>query len=377
MADSKKQIADLAPVHPGSILRDILELHDMSQKELATAIGKPSPIINDIIKGKRNINAEFAVLFEAVLPDMKAQDWLNHQAEYDIYITREADGVKKQGKLIDIWNTINEHVNVAFLKKKMRLSDNLEEAIESIYTSLKISDIHELDNKKDSVLGYFRKSEASSTDSRNLMTWLCLVRNQSQNAEWPVRKFDKRFINTIVQKLNGIFFENNNTIERTRNVLNDYGIKFFTIEKLEKMPVDGLSFWSGTHPTIVLTARFNRIDNFAFTLFHELGHLYLHLNKDGEDEFLDDIKTVDKHISGKEKEANEFASNSIWGDYDYIELFNRISIPFAAGPFLEKVSSSLHINMGIMAGQYQHYCYQYHKSKTPYAICRKYIEPIR
>ncbi|MDO4161010.1 MAG: ImmA/IrrE family metallo-endopeptidase, partial [Prevotellaceae bacterium] len=327
--------------------------------------------------GKRNINAEFAVLFETVLPDLKAQDWLNHQAEYDIYITREADGVKRQGKLIDTWNSINEHVNVAFLKKKLRLSDNLEEAIDSIYTSLKISDVKELDVRRNNVLGYFRKSESSSTDPRNLLTWLCLVRTQSQNAELSIRKFDKRCINTLVQELNGIFFENDNTIERTRKILNDYGIKFFTIEKLEKMPVDGLSFWSGSHPTIVLTARFNRIDNFAFTLFHELGHLYLHLNKDDENEFLDDIKTANKHVSGKEKEANEFASKSIWGNHDYLELFNRISIPFAAGPYLQKVSSILHINMGIMAGQYQHYCDQYHKSKSPYAICRKFIEPIK
>lgn len=43
------------------------------------------------------------------------------------------------------------------------------------------------------------------------------------------------------------------------------------------MPVDGYSFWEGDNPTIVITKRLNRIDNFAFVLFHELGHICLHL----------------------------------------------------------------------------------------------------
>ena len=31
-------------------------------------------------------------------------------------------------------------------------------------------------------------------------------------------------------------------------------------KKLEKMPVDGYSFWDGDNPTIVITKRLNRID---------------------------------------------------------------------------------------------------------------------
>lgn len=48
----------LNAVHPGIILKDALDNRGMSQKELADAVGKSTPVINDIIKGKRGINAE-------------------------------------------------------------------------------------------------------------------------------------------------------------------------------------------------------------------------------------------------------------------------------------------------------------------------------
>ena len=49
------------------------------------------------------------------------------------------------------------------------------------------------------------------------------------------------------------FFNNKNTLENTERVLNQFGIKFITIPKLEKTPIDGYSFWSGDNPAIALT----------------------------------------------------------------------------------------------------------------------------
>lgn len=48
--------------------------------------------------------------------------------------------------------------------------------------------------------------------------------------------------------------------------------------KFDKTPIDGFSFWQGENPTIVLTLRLNRIDNYAFALLHEIYHVYMHLS---------------------------------------------------------------------------------------------------
>ena len=46
-------------------------------------LGKSASVINDIIKGKRSINAEIAVLLEAVT-DINAAVWMDVQSKYVI-----------------------------------------------------------------------------------------------------------------------------------------------------------------------------------------------------------------------------------------------------------------------------------------------------
>ena len=43
-------------VHPGAILDQVLKEREMSQKDLSDAIGKSTPVINDIIKQRRSIS---------------------------------------------------------------------------------------------------------------------------------------------------------------------------------------------------------------------------------------------------------------------------------------------------------------------------------
>src|SRR6267378_154781 len=58
-------------------------------------------------------------------------------------------------------------------------------------------------------------------------------------------------------------------------------------------------------PVIGLTLRYDRLDNFFFCLFHELGHVVKHIATDKAELFLDDL---DQRSTEKlEKEADAFA----------------------------------------------------------------------
>ena len=74
-------------IHPGEIIKDELEAIDMTQKELAILLGVKSSYINEIIKGKRNITAEIAVLLENVFK-IPAMHWMSYQSQYDIDLQR-------------------------------------------------------------------------------------------------------------------------------------------------------------------------------------------------------------------------------------------------------------------------------------------------
>lgn len=76
--------------HPGELLGEELEAREMTQKELALAMGRPPQAINEIVRGKKAITAETAVQLERVL-GIQAQFWMNLQTSYDIKRARQAE----------------------------------------------------------------------------------------------------------------------------------------------------------------------------------------------------------------------------------------------------------------------------------------------
>ena len=373
MNDEKRFAMGGSSVHPGKILKSVLEDYDMSQKELAVAIGKPSPIVNDIIKGKRNINPEFAVLLEAVLPDISAADWMSMQNQYDISNLQRQKDIQQQKDLIERWNFLKGYLNLNYMKKKLRLADDLSQSLSTILGYLAIDEVDDIKMKQESVMGYFRKSEKSNTDPVNLLTWLCVVRHRSDEEKLN-QVFDIAKIDSLITELNGLFYANKQVVESATRLLNSYGIKFIVEEKLDRMAVDGVSFWSGDNPTIVMTKRMNRIDNFAFVLFHELGHIVMHLYDEKAIEFLDDINGLKE--DPRESQANSFAENAIWKGFPRDNIFGKIRVPFAATRFLQQIAAEQKINISIVVGQYQHYCADKNKTTSPYAICRNLIQKI-
>jgi HTH-type transcriptional regulator / antitoxin HigA len=93
---------------------------------------------------------------------------------------------------------------------------------------------------------------------------------------------------------------------RAVSYLHDFGIAVVIEEHLSKTKLDGAAMLSGEgKPVVGLTLRFDRIDNFWFTLVHELVHVWKHLNNPG-DVFLD--RLADKESTeAVEKEANRYA----------------------------------------------------------------------
>ena len=93
--------------------------------------------------------------------------------------------------------------------------------------------------------------------------------------------------------------------------LNKKGIHVVFLKHLPKTYLDGASFLSPKgNPVIGLTLRHDRIDNFWFTLMHELGHAHLHLHGQSE-AFFDDVDRVAKTKDRRELEANAYASQAL------------------------------------------------------------------
>jgi HTH-type transcriptional regulator / antitoxin HigA len=95
-----------------------------------------------------------------------------------------------------------------------------------------------------------------------------------------------------------------------KEFLNKAGIHLVFERHLSKTHLDGAAFkLPDESPVIALTLRYDRLDNFWFTLCHELAHVALHLDRNDVDAFFDDLA---ESGSGKcEREADVFAAEAL------------------------------------------------------------------
>ena len=114
--------------------------------------------------------------------------------------------------------------------------------------------------------------------------------------------------------------------------------------------LDGAAMLAPTdHPVIGLTLRFDRVDNFWFVLFHELGHLFLHLFEgmryDFFDEFSDEITASEDEI---EHEADEFALNNLIPKDQWEHCLSRFALSEKA---VRLDAERLKVDESIIAGR--------------------------
>ncbi len=90
-----------------------------------------------------------------------------------------------------------------------------------------------------------------------------------------------------------------------KEFLSQHGIALIIEPHLPKTKLDGMATISQDgRPVIGLTIRYDRLDNFWFTLIHELVHIFLHFD-DLKTPFLDDLEI--KSDDPKENEVNKLA----------------------------------------------------------------------
>lgn len=74
----------LEPIHPGEALKELfLKPLKLSGYRLAKGTGMPQTQISEILRGKRGITAESALLLGAFF-GTSAEVWIRMQAEYDL-----------------------------------------------------------------------------------------------------------------------------------------------------------------------------------------------------------------------------------------------------------------------------------------------------
>ncbi len=97
-----KEIIPFEATHPGVLIQDELTARGMTQKELAKVMGLNPTFLNEIIKAKRPVTADIAILLEEIF-EIPADYWLRFQYQYEIDKARIKEKNIKRLKNIEKW----------------------------------------------------------------------------------------------------------------------------------------------------------------------------------------------------------------------------------------------------------------------------------
>src|SRR5262249_44679603 len=110
------------------------------------------------------------------------------------------------------------------------------------------------------------KSEPLAGLSTTERAW-CFRARQLAEAQTFIAVFDRSRLNAAEKKLRQLAAYPKEA-EKLPETLAYYGIRFVIIEPLPGAKVDGAVFWIDDAPVIAVSARWDRIDAFWFTVMH-------------------------------------------------------------------------------------------------------------
>ncbi|TVR41385.1 MAG: ImmA/IrrE family metallo-endopeptidase [Cryomorphaceae bacterium] len=322
-----KHLKNLIPghlIHPGDILLDELKFRKISQNEFAGLVGIQKSQLNEMLQGKRDFNTDVCVKVAAAL-DMDESIWLNLMQNYEV--DKAKINNRTQLERIAQWKEIKSKFPVPYLKKQNIITGNVEKDIPHLKH---VFGTDLLSSTSQSFLeeapAHYRKSLKRAVNPHYLEVWKKLIAHKASDLK--VKKFDAKGVNKLTERLKTIFRENESVLEKSETELSAFGIKLVHLAKPDHCAVEGISFWQAENPVIGLSVTYDRIDNYAFNLFHELGHVYLHLTGDKQNSFVDfEEKTSEYANDPLEKEANRFAQNQLIDPAAWDELLMKCFKP--------------------------------------------------
>lgn len=95
---------NVKPLAPGDMMREYLDDLNLTQQQLADALGISRQRTNEILTGKRIVTADTAMRLERVF-GLSALFWLRLQADVDLYRAEHAPAAREIAKLRPIKKT--------------------------------------------------------------------------------------------------------------------------------------------------------------------------------------------------------------------------------------------------------------------------------
>ncbi len=338
---------------PGDFIRDELKARRWTQADLATILNRPLPTVNRILQGKHGIMPEMAIALAQVF-GTEPELWLDLESRYRLSLASDVDPeIRQRAKLYEL-APINDLRKRGWIDSK----GNINHTQSDVLDLLQMSDVDD----EPQISAATRKSNAeivALTTSQRAWCFKSLKLASSLDA----KPFNARRMSACQSAMRELTVDPDSASE-VPAVLASFGIRFLVVEHLTGTKIDGATLWlSSREPVISMSLRYDRVDYFWFTLFHELSHvrhrddLSLDAEPDGE-------CTETKSKPEFELRADKEAMEMLVPQKD-LKAFIRKSKPDFKASEISQFADSIGVHPGIVVGQLQHrgeIAYRAHRS---------------
>lgn len=363
MAAKRTGISRDLIIHPGETIADVLEDRGITQAELATRTGVTAAYVSNVIAGKKDISANFALALEYALGVPKSF-WLNLQANYDAELLESSQEQTISTEERSVREELADVVKYLRQKGKMPVGERKDASILSLRKALGMSDISKLGDIVPA--GAFRMSSNQNVNPYVLGAWIRLCQMES-TGRIIEKQYDASRTNDLIGDIKKIMINREANIQvDLRNVMRAYGIDFSVVKNFWGAPVQGyISRKKDGIYQMVLTIRGSYADIFWFSLFHEIGHIVNgDIAKDAK--FLDDGSD-----EAKERAADLFARENLLDSDDYGQFIKQNDFSIES---ITRFAASQNVMPYIVIGRLQKEKYLRYDQYSRYKLRYKWAE---
>jgi len=329
---------------PGEYLSDELQARGWSQVDFADIIGRPAPVVNQIITGKRSITPEIAKLIAAAL-DTSPMVWLNLEAAYRLHTddvpvsSRIARHARLRGKF-----AVREMVKRGWI-------DGSEDPGELERQVLSFFNISEIDETPKLAHAAKKMTKPGYPETLNAAQRAWLFRVKQIAAAMPTAAYSESALREAVPTLRKLLLSPEGVSEVPK-VLAKCGVRYVIVEHVASSKIDGVTFWlDAKSPVIGMSLRLDKIDNFWFVLRHEIEHV---LRKHGREEAIidSDSESPAVGVSDEEQLANEAGADFCVPEAEMSDFILRHNPLFSEDKILN-FAWRMQVHPGLVVGQLQ------------------------
>lgn len=340
--DYEKRTIEIPAATPVEAIRFRMEQEGLKQQDLVPFIGSKSRV-SEVLSGKRELTlAMVRKLHQGLDIPLKS-------------LVQDADDTIKLPPCIEPDNyPVKEMFFLGYFAPPFgsnwsKVKDRAEELLQQFFNGRQNDPIGALNRQT--------TSKKSKVDLNALHAWRCRVLDLASEKDLP--KYDPEALSdAFIRQLTALSPLSDGPLLVQRR-LQEAGVAMIVERHIQGTHLDGAAMWHpGCFPVIALTVRYDRLDNFWFTLFHELGHVVKHLGAEQGKGFLDtDIDSVSENQI--EREADQFALNAFVSDdeWDQIGVLRRADD-------IVTVAKHLAIHPSIIAGRLRREAGDYRKYRT-------------